>query len=125
MNNLFTIKSPLYIQYPNGEIRIVQELFEHLDGVLYFEQFWEKDPDYSIHIIKGKITGEAPWRVGSCVFNLIGCNHTHPELCHEQAFWQQERLLHPQGFRTDEVLKIACEKGAILPKGSVLNKDKF
>ncbi len=125
MSSLFTIRSPLYIQYPNGEKRLVQELFQHPDGILYFEHFWEKDPEYSIHIIKGKIIGKAPWKVGDCVFNIVGCNHTHPELCHQQAFYKQETLLHPEQFRTNDIIKIACEKGAILPDNYVINNSKY
>jgi hypothetical protein len=45
-------------------------------GILYFELFWEKDPRYSIHLIKGKITGDGPWRVGECSFHLLGCNQS-------------------------------------------------
>ncbi len=125
MNSIFTIRSPLYIQYPNGEKRLVQELFKHPDGILYFEHFWEKEPKYSIHIIRGKITGQAPWKIGDCVFSIVGCNHTHPELCHRQAFYKQEALLHPEQFRTNDIIKIACEKGAILPDNYVINNSKI
>jgi hypothetical protein len=49
MNKIFTLKSPLYIKYPNGETRVIEEIFQHPKGILYFELFWEKDPKYSIH----------------------------------------------------------------------------
>jgi hypothetical protein len=58
------VKSPLYIKYPNGETRVIEEIFQHPKGILYFELFWEKDPKYSIHLIEGEITGDGPWRVG-------------------------------------------------------------
>ncbi|VVM26088.1 hypothetical protein BSPWISOXPB_8268 [uncultured Gammaproteobacteria bacterium] len=77
MNKIFTLRSPLYIKYPNGETRVIEEIFQHPEGILYFELFWEKDPRYGIHLIKGKITGDGPWRVGECSFHLLGCNHTH------------------------------------------------
>jgi phage-related protein len=53
MNKIFTLRSPLYIKYPNGETRVIEEIFQHPEGILYFELFWEKDPRYSIHLIKG------------------------------------------------------------------------
>jgi hypothetical protein len=52
MNKIFTLKSPLYIKYPNGETRVIEEIFQHPKGILYFELFWEKDPKYSIHLKK-------------------------------------------------------------------------
>ena len=125
MHQLFTMKSPLYIQYANGEKRVIQVLFDHPEGVLYFEQFWEQDPKHSIHLIRGDIIGKGPWRVGDCTFHVLGCNHTHPQLCHTQAFWQQEMLLKPEAFRTNEVLAIASEKGAILPKNMAINNQNF
>jgi hypothetical protein len=29
MNKIFTLKSPLYIKYPNGETRVIEEIFQH------------------------------------------------------------------------------------------------
>jgi hypothetical protein len=36
---------------------VIEEIFQHPKGILYFELFWEKDPKYSIHLIEGEITG--------------------------------------------------------------------
>jgi hypothetical protein len=44
LNKIFTLRSPLYIKYPNGETRVIEEIFQHPEGILYFELFWEKDP---------------------------------------------------------------------------------
>jgi hypothetical protein len=125
MNQLLEMRSPLYIKYPNGEMRVIEVLFQHTEGILYFELFWEKDPKYSIHMIKGEITGQGPWRVGECSFHVLGCNHTHPQMCEAHAFWQQELLQNPTQFRSDEVLKIALEKGAILPKKHSVNDKNY
>jgi hypothetical protein len=37
MNKIFTLRSPLYIKYPNGETRVIEEIFQHPEGILYFE----------------------------------------------------------------------------------------
>ena len=71
MNSLFEMRSPLYIKYADGETRLVEALFEHPKGVLYFELFWENDPKYSIHIIEGQIKGEGPWKVGNSLFMFL------------------------------------------------------
>lgn len=124
-SSLFSMRSPLYIKYPNGETRVVEQLFQHPQGVLYFELFWEKDPTYSIHLIEGEIKGQGPWRVGECSFHVLGCNHTHPQLCETHAFWQQEHLLNPEQFRADEVMNIAREKGAIIPQNHPINDARY
>ncbi|WP_201340858.1 hypothetical protein [Abyssogena phaseoliformis symbiont] len=121
MNKLFTMCSPLYIKYPNGETRVIEALFEYLKGVLYFEFFLEKDLTYSINIIKGEVMGEGPWKVGQCSLHVLGCNHTHPQLCEMHAFWQQELLQNLAQFRASDVVKIACEKGAFLPDNRPIN----
>ena len=125
MNKLFTMRSPLYIKYPNGETRVIEAIFQHPKGILYFELFWENDPQYSIHVIEGEITGDGPWRVGPCSFHVLGCNHTHPQMCEMHSFWQQELLQSPDKFRSNEVLKIACEKGAILPDDCPINDANY
>lgn len=119
------MRSPLYIRYPNGEVRVIENLFEHPNGVLYFELFWEKDPQYSIHIIEGDITGDGPWKVGDCSFHILGCNHTHPQMCEMHSFWQQELLQNPGQFRGNEIVKIALEKGAIVPKDHPMNDARY
>lgn len=123
--SLFEMRSPIYIRYPNGEKRVVEQLFKHADGVLYFELFWEQDPAYSIHLIEGEIQGDGPWRVGECTFHVLGCNHTHPQLCELHSFWQHEVLMHPEKFRSAEVLQIALEKGAILSNNYSANDARY
>jgi hypothetical protein len=119
------MRSPLYIKYPNGEVRVIENLFEHPKGVLYFELFWEKDPKYCIHLIEGSITGDGPWRVGECSFHILGCNHTHPTMCEMHSFWQQQLLQDPAQFRSIEVVEIALEKGAIVPEDHPMNDERY
>jgi hypothetical protein len=119
------MRSPLYIKYPNGEVRVIENIFKHPQGALYFELFWEKDPKYSIHLIEREITGEGPWRVGVCSFHVLGCNHTHPQLCEIHSFWQQEKLQNPMKFQSEKIIKIALEKGTILPKNYSINDKNY
>ena len=124
-HKLLSMRSPLYIKYPNTEVRVIENLFEHPQGVLYFELFWEKDPQHSIHLIKGNITGDGPWKVGECSFHILGCNHTHPQMCEMHSFWQQQRLQDPAQFRSAEVVEIALKKGAIVPKDHPMNDARY
>ena len=119
------MRSPLYIKYPNSEVRVIENIFEHPKGVLYFELFWEKDPTYSIHLIEGDISGDGPWKVGDCSFHILGCNHTHPQMCEMRSFWQQELLQNPEKFRSNEVVKIALQRGAIVPKNHPMNDARY
>ena len=125
VNKIFTLRSPLYIKYPNGETRVIEQIFQHPQGVLYFELFWEKDPQYSIHLIEGEITGEGPWRVGEASFHVLGCNHTHPQMYEMHSFWQSELLQNPSQFRNKDVVKIALKKGAILPEDYPINDARY
>ncbi|RUA04402.1 MAG: hypothetical protein DSY43_06385 [Gammaproteobacteria bacterium] len=121
MNKIFTLRSPLYIKYPNGETRVIEEIFQHPQGVLYFELFWEKDPQYSIHLIKGEISGDGPWRVGEASFHVLG----YPQMCEMHSFWQTELMQNPTQFRSKDVVKIALEKGVILPEGYPINDARY
>jgi hypothetical protein len=75
MNKIFTLRSPLYIKYPNGETRVIEEIFQHPKGILYFELFWEKDPKYSIHLIEGEITGDGPHKIPRSITKFLQKNH--------------------------------------------------
>jgi hypothetical protein len=119
------MRSPLYIKYPNGEVRVIENIFKHPQGVLYFELFWEKDPTYSIHLIDGNISGDGQLKVGNCSFHILGCNHTHPQMCEMHSFWQQQLLQNPEQFRLNEVVEIALKKGAIVPKDHPMNDARY
>ncbi len=125
MNKIFTLHLPLYIKYPNGETRVIEAIFQHPKGILYFELFWEKEPEYSIHLIEGEIKGDGPWRVGEASFHVLGCNHTHPQMCEMHSFWQTELMQNPTQFRGEEVVKIALEKGVILPEDYPINDARY
>jgi hypothetical protein len=46
-------------------------------------------------------------------------------MCEMHSFWQQELLQNSSQFRSGDVVKIALEKGAILPDDYPINDKRF
>lgn len=70
------------------------EYFRHPDGLLYFRPFWHLDTAVPrIHLVRGALRGEGPWKVGDSVIRVLGCHGTDPGLAQEFASWQSY-LLH-------------------------------
>ena len=42
-----------------------------------------------------------------------------------QSYWRQEKMLNPENFRGDELVKIAAEKGAVIPISIAVNQEYF
>ncbi len=84
MANLFTVKAPLMIRHANGEEYVIAELFPHFDGLVYFQLGWHLgQPEETIHVIRGELKGEGPWKISDCVINVLGCRGSNPELAME------------------------------------------
>lgn len=66
------------------------ERFEHPDGLLYFEMFWHlhRPASRGIHLVRGEIRGDGPWKVGDAVVSVLGCQGTNPECAVAYAQWQ-------------------------------------
>ncbi len=60
--------------------------------------------------IKVKVMGDGFWKVWRAYLHVLGCYHTHPQLCEMCSSWQQELLQNPDQFRSNDMVKIACEK---------------
>ena len=89
MADLFSVTAPLLIRDPAGRKRVMAEVFRHPEGLLYFDLFWHRQPpDEGIHLVKGAVHGDGPWKVGDCVVTLLGCQGTNPEAAAEYADWQ-------------------------------------
>lgn len=87
--NLFTVTAPLAIRCPDGQRRLMAEIFLHPRGLLYFEPFWHLEPDAGlIHLAEGPLEGDGPWKVGDCVVTVAGCQGSDPELAMAFAQWQ-------------------------------------
>ena len=89
MADLFSVKAPLLIRYPDDAQHVMVHSFPHPDGLVYFRTFWDRLPKAEgIHLVRGELRGEGPWKVGEAVITLLGCQGTHPEQAAEYADWQ-------------------------------------
>lgn len=88
MADIFTMTAPLVIRLPGGEYRAVAELFPHPEGLIYFDLFWHLGSvSETMHLLKGDINGDGPWRIGEHVFNVLGCHGTDAELATRYQQW--------------------------------------
>lgn len=116
MADLFAMKSPLMIRFPDGDKRIMAEYFRHPEGLLFFEVFWgQSKDDNGIHLVKGEYKGEGPWKVGDSVINVLGCRGSEPELAGLFAEWQEYRQMAADTYPDEQTIKaIAVSRGAIV-----------
>ena len=64
------------------------------------------------------IKGEGPWKVGTAVISVLGCQGTHPEQAAEFAAWKFHLEQCGESYPTrDELQAIAREQG-IYPEHS-------
>ena len=90
MADLFSVKSPLTIQLPSGQKRVMAECFAHSQGLLYFDLYWHlHDPAQALHVVAGPIKGDGPWKVGEAVVHVLGCRGTDPEMASAFEDWRQ------------------------------------
>ena len=88
MADIFSLTAPLTVKELNGEQKVVAEYFKHPQGLLYFDLYWHQhQPDESMHIVKGEIKGEGPWRIDATVFNVLGCRGTNIEMAMQHEEW--------------------------------------
>ena len=114
MPDLFSMKSPLMIRFPDGEKRIMAEYFKHPDGLLFFDVFWHQSDDSAIHLVKGAYKGDGPWKVGDAVVTVLGCHGSDPELASLFSEWQSYLQMSPETYPADALIKkIATSKGAV------------
>ena len=115
MADLFTVTAPLLIRCPNGEKRVMVEVFRHPEGLLYFDLFWDQIPDgRGIHVVTGQVRGDGPWKAGDCVITLLGCQGSEPELAGQYAEWRLYLEQHPASYPSPgELEAIAREYGAL------------
>lgn len=114
MADLFSMKAPLVIRFPDGEFRIMAEYFKHPDGLLFFDLFWNQQPDNSIHLVKGEYKGDGPWKVGDVVISVLGCHGCDADLATQFAEWQAYLQMCGDEYPGDEeIQKLANEYGVI------------
>jgi len=81
---------------------------------LYLDLFWHQtSPRESVHIIKGELSGEGPWRIADYRLRLLGCNHTDPELQDEFGDWQSYLQNHGDEYPPrEQMIEIVQRLGA-------------
>ena len=115
MADLFSMKSPLMIRFANGESRIMAEYFKHPQGLLFFDVFWNQQPENSIHLIEGEYKGEGPWKVGDAVISVLGCHGCDADLAAQFADWQAYLQMCSDEYPDDdEIVGIAVSHGAVV-----------
>ena len=95
MADIFSMTAPLTLRFPNGEEQLLAEIYKHPKGLLYFEPYWhlQEEPGQSIHLIKGWITGEGPWKISDHVIKVLACYGTDACLATDFTEWQSYRLM--------------------------------
>lgn len=101
MADLFTVTAPLLIRRPDGRQHVAAEIFRHPEGIVYFELFWNlRDPEQSVHVVKGAFKGDGPWKVGDTVIRVLGCHGTDGDLARQFDEWRiyrtQQNDTYPQ-----------------------------
>ena len=98
MADLFTVTAPLKIRLPDGSQRVIAELFNHPNGILYFELYWHEDHDARIHLVQGELKGDGPWKIADHIIYVLGCQHTDAALANEYAEWRTWHIHNPQAY---------------------------
>jgi len=88
MADLFTITAPLYIHKLSAQAVLIAELFPHPEGLIYFDINWHQGhPDETIHVLRGELTGEGPWKIADHVIHLLGCQGCDAKLALAYQDW--------------------------------------
>lgn len=117
MADLFSVTAPLYVKRDDGREHVMAERFQHPEGVLFFDLFWHQHMPASqaIHLLKGEIRGEGPWRIGDAVINVLGCQNTNPEMAGAFSEWQRFLENGAPGYPERAAIeKLAKAQGAIV-----------
>lgn len=76
------------IRYPDGTRHLIIEKFAHPEGLLYFEPFWHQAAG-GVHLARGPVSGDGPWKVGDAVVTVTGCRGADPDMALQLATWQE------------------------------------
>lgn len=116
MADLFSVTAPLTLLSPAGEETLLAEIYKHPKGLLYFEPYWhEKTADESIHLIKGWIEGDGPWKISGHTIKVLACHGKDACLADDFNQWQTYRLSNPGEYPPQPMIdSIASKLGATL-----------
>ncbi len=100
MANLFSVTAPLAWHLPEGERRLVVAAFPHRQGVILLEAFWpERGLEEAVHLVRGALKGEGPWRLGGHRLEVAGCRGSDPWIAAEVARWREWLAANPYPSR--------------------------
>ncbi|WP_457673094.1 hypothetical protein [Thiolapillus sp.] len=113
MAQIDTVTAPLVIRFSPNEEKVVARAFSHPRGLVYFDLFWHlSTPDEAVHLIRGKLQGEGPWRVADARIRILGCAATDPHLQEQYLPWQAYLEQNPDRYPPEEqIRKIARRLG--------------
>ena len=116
MADLFSVTAPLLIRLPGGEQHVMAERFAHPDGIVFFDLFWHlNDPSQTVHLVKGPIKGDGPWKVGDAVVRVLGCHGTDGLLARQFDEWRMYLTDHADTYPERPFIEaIARRLGATL-----------
>ena len=116
MADIFTVTAPLTLLSPDNEEMLLAELYKHPKGLLYFNTFWhEQRADEGIHLIKGWIEGEGPWKISGYIIKVLACHGKDACLANDFTLWQNYRLSNPGEYPPKPMIdSIAKKLGAII-----------
>ncbi len=117
MADLFSMTAPLTLRNPQGEEILLAEIYKHPKGLLYFEPFWHlKEPEEGIHLIKGWVSGEGPWKISDYIIKVLACYGTDACLASDFAQWQDYRMAAGGEYPPPPLIDaIATKLGAMCP----------
>jgi len=87
MVDIYTLTSPLLVQYPNGEKRLVADKFTHSLGMVYVVPYWLEHEIPQAYLLAGEIKGEGPWKIGDVIVRLLSCGDIEHKM--QWAEWEQ------------------------------------
>lgn len=105
MADLFSMKTPLAIQFPDGSKKIMVSYFPHPQGLVFLEPFWNQKPEgQRLNLLTGTIKGDGPWKIENCVISVLGCHGTDAELANQFSDWQFYLQAEFESYPSDEEL---------------------
>lgn len=114
MANLFNVTAPLLIRLPTGDLHVMAKHFPHLRGLMCFDLYWHLgNPHLGVHVVKGIIKGDGPWKIGDAVVRVLGCHGTDGAQARRFDEWRDYLTENPQNYPARaEIEDIARRHGA-------------
>ena len=95
MPDPYSITAPLLLRKPNGDKVLIAEIFPHSQGILYMDLYWREFPSSQVvHIIRGRLTGEGPWKIDGNVITVLSCSD--PDLGMAWQDWNAHIEMNPE-----------------------------